>query len=320
MDVIKIRGPGFEALQPLLSDWSLTDGEGMQADRLTLTFSGEQALTNLPPSGIEWQVHIDGEYRGVYQISSVTEHLHPIKLSLQLTPAKFSVADDTGFKEPRRRTYPPATVGDVVKAVMEPHGYEVRVSSELMSLPTDHLNQNEETDSAFIARLAEKYGALAKPVDHLYVFGHRGSLASLSGQPKPSVIVTPGDTQKGAAKIAHPSNDRFRGVKALWQTLETGEHGTEQIGRSPFYQIKEAFKHAKEAQQHAAAKLAECNRKGQTFSATIRGKPGLFAESVMVLEGFVSPYSKGEWLINTVTLSGDRTSYTIQIEASRPSS
>ena len=45
---------------------------------------------------------------------------------------------------------------------------------------------------------------------------------------------------------------------------------------------------------------------------------GLFAESVMILQGFQSPRAKGHWSVDSVTLSGTRTSYTIQVEATRP--
>ncbi|UJX32991.1 contractile injection system protein, VgrG/Pvc8 family [Vibrio parahaemolyticus] len=318
MDIINIKGAGAAELKPLLTNWSLTDSEGMQADRLTLTFSGSESQDHIPASGTEWSVIVDGENRGVFQISAISEQLHPAKLVVQLTPAKFSVEDKSGFKEPRRRTFPPATVLDVVKAVMEPHGYEVRVSPELASKPTDHLNQNEETDSAFIARLASKHDAIAKPIDHMYVFGKRGSLSTLSGNAQRSVTINLQDVQKGTAKIAHPSNVRFKGIKAEWQTPETGNSGTQIIGTEPYYRIREVFKNADEATQRAEAKLAEFNRKGQKFTATLNGKQGLFAESVMNLEGFHSPRSKGNWSIETITLSGTRTTYTIQVEATRP--
>lgn len=318
MDVIQIKGEGAAELKPLLISWFLTDGTGKQADRVTLTYGGSESMAHIPASGSEWSITVDGEFRGVYQVSSIDEHLHPVKLVLQLTPAKFSVSDKTSFREPRRRTFPPATVLDVVKAVMEPHGYEVRVSPELASKPTDHLNQNEETDSAFIERLASKHDAITKPINNMYVFGKRGSVSALSGNPQRSVTINLKDVQSGTAKIAHPSNVRFSGIKAEWQTTESGACNTAVIGTEPYYRMREVFKSDDEAIQRAESKLAELTRKGQTFRATINGKPGLFAESVMNLEGFQSPRSKGNWSIDTVTLSGTRTSYTIQVEATRP--
>ncbi|PMK93202.1 hypothetical protein BCT90_04190 [Vibrio lentus] len=318
MDVIQIKGAGAAELKPLLESWFLTDGTGQQADRVTLTYGGAESMSHIPASGSEWEIKVDGEFRGVYQVSSIDEHLHPVKLVLQLTPAKFNVTDKSGFRESRRRTFPPATVLDVVKAVMEPHGYEVRVTPELASKPTDHLNQNEETDSAFIARLASKHDAIAKPINHMYVFGKRGSLSALSGSAQQSVTVNLQDVQSGTAKIAHPSNVRFSGIKAEWQTTDTGQCNTAVIGTEPYYRMREVFKTDDEAIQRAESKLAELTRRGQTFTATIKGKRGLFAESILNLEGFQSPRSKGNWSIDTVTLSGTRTTYTIQVEATRP--
>ena len=61
MDVIDIKGDGAASLMPLLTNWSLSDSEGMHSDRLSLTFSGMESQTLIPKSGAEWRVFIDGE-------------------------------------------------------------------------------------------------------------------------------------------------------------------------------------------------------------------------------------------------------------------
>lgn len=316
--VIDCQGANAATLMPLLSQWSLTDGEGLQADRLSLTFDGSDALDALPASGSEWTVTIEGQYRGRFQVSTLDEHLEPDKLVMQLTPAKFNVADTTRWREPRTRTFVPATLADVVTSVMSAHGYEVRIDAELGAKPTDHLNQNEETDKAFIARLAEKYDAIAKPIDNLYVFGRRGQLATLSGQTKPVVSVSPNTTRRGSVKIRHPSNVRYSGIKAPWQTPETGESDVVTIGEAPFYRLKETGKNPDDARQRAEAKLAAFKRHGQHLTLTTEGQPGFFAEAVLTLSGFRSPRAAGEWSIDRVTLSGTRTQYSIHVEATRP--
>lgn len=316
--VIDLQGDKAAELIPFLTSWSLCDGEGLTADRASLTFESEQALKHIPSSGAEWRILIDGEHRGHFQVSTIDEHLEPEKLVMQLTPAKFDVADKTRWRETRKRTFPPATVGDVVRSVMQAHGYEVRVDEALDALPTDHLNQNEETDRAFINRLASKFDAIAKPVDRLFVFGKRGNLSTLSGNPKQPITITPADVKKGSLKISHPSNVRYSGVKVEWQTPESGESDTVTIGAEPFHRIKEVCKNADEATQRAEAKLSELTRKGQGLTVTLRGKPGFFAEAVLIASGFKSPRAGGEWSIDNVRLSGSRTQYEISLDATRP--
>ncbi|WP_017817533.1 hypothetical protein [Vibrio harveyi] len=315
--IFELHGKDSETLNKRVLTWQLHDSSGDKADRCSVTLDA-QDLEVMPASETEYNIVINGENRGKFQISTVTEMLHPEEVTIQLTPAKFSVKDPTGWREPRKRTFPPATVGDVVNAVMLPHGYEVRIAPNLASRKTEHLNQNEETDKQFISRLADKHDAVAKPIDDLFVFGQKGNINALSGKKKKPVIISKVELTKKTGKVDYPSNNRYKGAKASWRVAETGANGEIKIGSEPFYFLKQTFKTEAEATQEAEDKLQSMTRKGQTFSGSIEGKAGFFAESVLTLEGFNNKRVTGAWSVDEVTLSGSRTSYKIQVTASRP--
>ncbi|MCG9785381.1 hypothetical protein L1D52_24030 [Vibrio brasiliensis] len=314
--IITIAGHKGDELQSALITWSISDKSGTVSDRASLTLNSDQ-LSFLPASGQEYSLSVEGEGRGKWQVSTITEEFEPDRIVLQLSPAKFNTKDPTGWREPRKRSFPPATVGDVVHAVMSPHGYTVRVDPELASVKTEHLNQSEETDSAFITRLARRYDANAKPINNLFVFGRKGSLNKLSGNAKPVVEITRKDLKRGATKMQHATHIKFKGAKASYRVTETGENAEVTIGEAPFTFVKELFTSEAEARSNASARLQELTRNGQTFSTTIHGKRGLWAESVLTVSG-LSARTKGNWSIDDVTLSGSRTKYDIQITASRP--
>lgn len=315
--IITLSGERAREIEKALTMWTLNDESGGSADRASLTLDADN-LDFLPMSGSEYAITVNGEARGVFQVSGIEEELHPERIIVQLSPAKFNVKDSTGFREPRKKTFPIATVVDVVNAVMTPHGYKVRVDPELANLATPHLNQNEETDAAFIRRLAKKYDAVAKPVNGLYIFGKKGSITTLSGGEKRSVSITPRALLKNTGKIQHPTNVRKKGVKASYRVSDSGVNGEAVVGTEPFQFIKEVFTSEAEATERAEAKLQELNRNGQTFTGKVEGEAGYFAESVLTLDGFKSPRARGQWSIDSVALSGSRTAYTISITATRP--
>lgn len=314
--ILTITGAKGEALQAALLTWRLTDMSGTTSDRASLTFNAAD-LDYLPPSGSEYQLSVDGEGRGKWQVSTVHEEFDPDRIVVQLSPAKFNTKDRTGWREPRKRSFPPATVGDVIHAVMSPHGYTVRVDPELAEVKTEHLNQSEETDSAFITRLAKRYDAIAKPINNLFVFGRKGSVNKLSGSNRPTVSITRKDLKRGTARLQHPTHIKFKGAKASYRVTETGKNAEIEVGEAPFTFIKELFTSEAEARSNASARLQELTRNGQEFTGTIHGKRGFWAEGVLTIND-LSPRAGGNWSIDSVTLSGSRTSYTIQVKATRP--
>ncbi|WP_255558117.1 hypothetical protein [Photobacterium sp. WH24] len=316
--IIRLEGEQASLLLPRITRWSLNDTSGQSADRLTLRL-GSDGLSFVPRSGTPYSFYVNGVYRGKFEVSALDEYLHPAELQISLTPAKFTVTDETAWREARQATYPAATIRDVVTKVMSRHGYGVRIDPSLADKATPHLNQSQETDKAFIARLAKKFDAIAKPVNGLYVVAMKGNIKTLSGGAKPLVMISPENLRPGTGRISFPSNNRFKGAKATFRDSETGDNGTVEIGESPFLTLKDSFKSKEEANERAAAKLLEKTREGQTFNGTvIAGGERFFAESTMQLTGFTSPRSKGDWSLDDVTLSGTRTDFSTQIVATRP--
>lgn len=313
--IIELEGDNSKQILKNLSSWTLDDNSGTTADRATLVVHD---LDVLPKSGTEYKIKVNGELRGKFQVSAVTEQLIPPQITIQLTPAIFNVKDKTGWREKRRKTFPPATVFDVVTSVMKPHGYKIRIDKDLSGIKTEHLNQTEETDKHFISRLAKRYDAIAKPINGFFVFGKKGNIKTLSGGKKNAVKVSKASLLYGQNSISYPSAIRFKGVKAAWRVTETGAHGNIEIGSAPFDRLREPFQSAAQATERAEARLIEVIRQGQQFNATVDGTAGLFAEAVLTIEGFQNKRIIGDWSIDEVSLSGNRTTYTARIKATRP--
>lgn len=315
--MIELSGVSAAVIMENLIRWRLSDESGMSADRLSLTINADDMKSPPLKGGDEIKVILGGEKRGAFKASTVSLSLKPVReWVIQLSPATFQRADPQGWREKRKRTFPPATVGDVVKSVMVKHGYTVRVEPALAALPTDHLNQNEETDKAFISRLAEEFDAIAKPINGLFVFGTKGSLQSLSGETKKPVTITLADLKTG--NVDFPTDDNFKGVKASWRESATGRNGETVIGGAPFSRMKQTFANEAEAERKAEAELKKISRHGQVFTGSLKGRAGFFAESVLTFDEPDETLLLGAWSLDKVTHSGTRTAHTIQFTATRP--
>lgn len=316
--IIALSGPRAEDLMKHLEQWSMTDESGASADRLTLTVLGHELKAPPANGGDKYKLTIGGEQRGEFEVSTLKLKIHPRKWVIQLSPAKFQRKDPTGWREKRKRSFPPATVKDVVTAIMEPHGYEVRVDKGLADLPTQHLNQSEETDKAFLSRVAKDFDAVAKPVNNLFIFGKKGSVKALSGSPRGRIIIKPGDIVKQTGEINFPSAEVYKGVKAKWRETDSGLNGQAVIGSEPFKLLEAPYKDLDEATKKAEAELKRVTRNSQTFTASLHWKAGLFAESIFnFAEEFDEPTLVSDWSFDRVSMSGSRTSLSVSVDASR---
>ena len=316
--IIALSGPRAADLIQHLERWSLTDESGASADRLSLTVNAVELRAPPASGGDQYKVTIGGEQRGEFEVSALKLKLHPRKWVIQLSPAKFQRKDPTGWREKRKRSWKPATVKDLVTAIMEPHGYQVRVDSELADLPTQHLNQAEETDKAFLSRVAQDFDAVAKPINNLFIFGKKGSVKALSGSPRGKIIIKPIDIEPGTGEINYPSAEVYKGVKAKWRETESGLNGQAVVGSAPFKLLETPYKSTEEATKKAEAELKRVTRNSQTFTASLKWKAGLFAEAIFNFsEEFEEPTLVSNWSFDRVSMSGTRTKLSVSVEASR---
>ena len=318
---IKLDGPNAEAIEKLLLTWSLDDGQGQQADMLTLNIDASD-LSSAPPSGTSYQVYIEGESRGVFNVSHVTPTWFPKRLSITLSPAKFTTSDATGFREARTQTYENLTLDELAKTLMVKHGYKVIVDPSIASKKITLETQSQETDSSFLYRIAkDKFDALTKPIDDKYIIGRRGAIKKLSGANLAPVVIN--HTEDGYSPILSgqapiPTQGRWKGVKAKWHDTQKGATQELELGESNFTTLPLLYESETEAREAAEAKLRSIKRAGQTLTMTINGQKGLFAEALLMVNNLFSPFTDEPWSIDQVTLNGSRTKYTAAITASRP--
>lgn len=136
-----------------------------EVDGLTLTFSKVFAP---PEKGDELEAWIgfgkDVEYIGKFYVTGWKERPHKGTMTVDLTPVDFS----KGIKENRTLSYDNVTLTQILEQVSKRH--DLKVKNDLTKVSYVHKAQTNESDLAFMKRLAEENNATFSIKDGTIIF------------------------------------------------------------------------------------------------------------------------------------------------------
>ncbi|MGE1154964.1 phage late control D family protein [Pseudomonas kitaguniensis] len=322
--VVELYGANAALFNQRLLEWVHTDTTGLASDQLKLTLDIE-GLEGLPDLG--GKVGLRVGYlesglvdKGLFKITQRTASLFPMRLVLVATAAPF---DMEGFKQRRTASHGPITLGALFRQLTTRYGFSPRVEPELDGKLIAHIDQTNESDMAFLTRLAKQFDAVAKPVDALYVLGRKGRITSLSGKVLPDVQLSvtrdnrPGDRAFISALFTKTSRALYNGAQTSWWDAAAGIQRLVEVGFEPFKVVTQRYQNEDEARSAAQGELRRVGREGLKIDVACPGNPSLAAEGVLLLDESWPSFMQGRWSIHTVTASGNRKqSYRCVINAS----
>lgn len=324
---VHIYGANEVLINKRLISWEYIDAAGIESDQLTLTLDLE-GLEGLPILGgkiglLVGYVESGLVDKGQFMVSRLTPTLFPLRLTLVATSAPFSAADKTGFLQRRSASHGPTTLGALFREIALRHGFSPRVAPQLALKKIDHIDQSNESDMAFLTRLALRYQAIAKPVNELYVLALPGQVNSLSGKVLPQVKLSvttdnrPGDRAFISATLDDTARAKNQGCKTSWWDAAAGLVRVIETGSAPFKVIGRLCQNEAEARDIGEGEVRKLLREKLKVKISCPGNPALSAEGVLLLDPSWPDFMRGYWSIDKVTASGDKyQSYRCMIDAS----
>ncbi|MHA6679819.1 hypothetical protein ACX43S_25340 [Enterobacter cloacae] len=100
------------------------------------------------------------------------------------------------------------TLGEIVSTIAKENKLVPKVSASLASMMPGYLDQGNENDAEFLARLARQFGAVSKSGGGCWIFAERGAGVSVSGKPLPSLTIRPSGQTRW--QFAHRSKSRTK--------------------------------------------------------------------------------------------------------------
>ncbi|MFS7250272.1 phage late control D family protein [Rahnella rivi] len=331
---------------------SLTDNRGFEADQLDIELDDADGLMKMPPRGAVLSVFLGWKgqalfHKGEFTVDEVEHRGAPDTLTLRARSA-----DYRGSLNSRRdQSYHDTTLEAIVSAIAARNSLEPAVAESLKGVKVSHIDQTQETDAAFITRLAELNGGVVAIKAGKLIFIKPGSALTASGKPIPQMTLTRSDGDGHTFNIA--DRDAYTGVSATWLHTKEPKPKKVKVQRKKKEKHLRALQHpaakktaakaqktpeAKEgeylagndenvfalttvyatqkaAMRAAQAKWDKLQRGVAQFSISLaRGRADLFPETPLAVSGFKAVIDTQPWLISKVTHSLNNGGYTTGLE------
>ena len=330
-------------IRPRLGGMTITDNRGFDADTIDIELDDSDGQLAMPRRGarmralIGWQGQplVD---KGEFTIDEVEHSGTPDKLTI-----RGKSADLRGSLNKLRQTsYHQQTVGSIVDTIAQRHGLTPACAERFKGMLIDHIDQQNESDPAFLTRLAGQCGALTTIKSGRLLFIGQGKGLTASGKPLPSVTITRQDGDQHRFAVA--DRDAYTGVSANWHdpkkattkgsTLKrkrktkpkqeqalpndttVDKEGRELlIGDSENVKVlRHIYANQTNALRAARAEWERLQRGVAEFEITLAtGRPELYPEQPTTVRGFKPQIDEAGWVLTRVVHSLTNSGYTNNI-------
>ena len=351
--MVKLAGSDITAdISRRLISLSMTDNRGFEADQLDIELDDADGLMQMPPRGAVLSVFLGWKgqalfHKGEFTVDEVEHRGAPDTLTLRARSADYR--GSLNFR--RDNSYHDTTLEAIVSAAAARNSLEPAVAESLKGVKVSHIDQTQETDAAFITRLAELNGGVVAIKAGKLIFIKPGSALTASGKPIPQMMLTRSDGDGHTFNIA--DRDAYTGVSATWlhtkepkpkrvkvqrkkkeKHLRALQHPAAKKTTAKAQKVPEAkegeylagsdenvfalttvYATQKAAMRAAQAKWDKLQRGVAQFSISLaRGRADLFPETPLAVSGFKAVIDAQPWIISKVTHSLNNGGYTTGLE------
>ena len=220
---LSINGKPFntDALSRIISI-SLTDKSGFEADELTVSLSDHDGKLALPPKSAEITIALGYIETGIvdkgsYKITEVSWSGAPD--TLHITAQSADTSDR--FSEAKEKSWHKTSLKEIIESIAAANGYTPIIGKAYQDEKIDHIDQSNESDAAFLSRLAERYDAIATVKHGRLLFVSSGAATTASGQPLPTIRITRNSGDQYAFRYSN--TESYNAVRAYYIDKQTGK-------------------------------------------------------------------------------------------------
>lgn len=309
-----------ETIAPRLISLSIAEKRGDEADQLDLVLHDTDGKLDIPPKGAVLKVQMGWRQgtdlpvglidKGSFKVDEANWRGPPDQITIRAR----SVDMGDGWRVRRERSFVGETVQTVIGAIAADNGLKPSVEAALGAKVIPALGSAAKSDAALLRMLGKRFDAVATVKARTLLFAPIGSGKTASGQELPSETIARRQTVD-ADYSRIDQNDRS-GVTASYHDTKTGKQktvkvvaGTQGKDDKPagkpkrlrkVYASEEAAKQAIDAENSRLARAkAKCSIK------LAYGRPDIFPEKPILLEGFKAEIDAAKWIVAECTHSMD---------------
>ncbi|END4895123.1 phage late control D family protein [Citrobacter freundii] len=245
---------------------TMTDNRGFEADQLDIALDDTDGLVELPPRGTSLTLWLGWQgsalvNKGSFTVDEIEHRGAPDTLTIRGRSADFRGS----LNSRREQSWHDTTLGVIVETIAQRNKLTASVADALKAIAIPHIDQTQESDAAFLSRLAERNGASVSVKAGKLLFLKAGSAMTASGKPIPQMTVERGDGDRHQFAIA--DREAYTGVTAKWLHTKDPKPQKQKVKlkRKPKEQHLRALQHPKAAKTSTKAreKKAQEAREGE---------------------------------------------------------
>ena len=234
---------------------TMTDNRGFEADQLDIALDDTDGLVELPPRGASLTLWLGWQgsalvNKGSFTVDEIEHRGAPDTLTIRGRSADFRGS----LNSRREQSWHDTTLGVIVETIAQRNKLTASVADALKAIAIPHIDQTQESDAAFLSRLAERNGASVSVKAGKLLFLKAGSAMTASGKPIPQMTVERGDVDLHQFAIA--DREAYTGVTAKWLHTRDPKPQKQKVKlkRKPKEQHLRALQHPKATKTSAKAK------------------------------------------------------------------
>lgn len=298
---------------------------GWSADNQNTTINNKQ------------EVILGANIKNIFNITQVTHSGAPDIITIRGASANLS---EKFINKLHERMYDNITINTLVSTIASTNTLPYRCSEEIGSIKIFNVYQTKESDSSFLTRIIDEYGGGMSIKNGMLLVFKKGQGITVNGKAIPPAVIK---RESGNSHSYTINNDsEYTGVKAFWYdyskpepeqheiiyTKKTTNETNNEINNETNNEtnvsksetddknnedkikiIRYVYATKESAEQAAKTTMEKIERGIATFSLKLAlGRPDLFTEMPVRVEGFKEEINSTDWTIKKCTHSLSRSS------------
>jgi phage protein D len=225
---------------------TITDNRGFEADQLDIELDDIDGQIAMPPRGATLTLWLGWQdsaliKKGTFTVDEIEHRGAPDTLTIRGRSADFRGT----LNSRREQSWHDTTLGVIVDTIAQRNKLAASVAETLKAIAVPHIDQSQESDAAFLSRLADRNGASVSVKAGKLLFLKAGSGKVASGKPIPQMTVERGDGDRHQFAIA--DREAYTGVTAKWLHTKDPKPQKQKVKlkRKPKVQHLRALQHPK---------------------------------------------------------------------------
>lgn len=220
---LQINGKEFGSqTQSRIISIRLTDKRGFEADELTIELDDTDQSLAFPQTDSQIKVWLGYResgliYKGAYRITEISWQGPPDTVQITAQAADMS----SKLAEQQEKSWHQTSLKTIVETIAKQHSLIPVVGKNYQNEPIPHIDQTNESDAAFLTRLAEQYDAVATVKDGRLLFISAGEATTAGGAPLPEIILSRQSTDQYHYRRSATQN--HQAVRAYYTDKKTGK-------------------------------------------------------------------------------------------------